>query len=299
MDTYCTITVHGDNISPDLLDEAFNYLKELEALFSISVQGSDVWRINHAGGEPVVVDTRTIEVIKAGLEFGKLSDGMFDITIGRVSQLWDFGGVPEVPSNEKLKEALATVDYRQVKIVDDTVRLENSDAWIDLGAIAKGYIAYAVAEFLASRDVSGALINLGGDVVAIGSRQDGNPWQIALRKPYGGADEWLGVIEVKWASVLASGIYERQFELDGVTYHHILDPNTGMPVVSDVVSAMLITETAIIGEGFSTIAVLTGSERAAELFEHVPGFIGAVLVLKNGELLTFGEVELVNCQLST
>ena len=94
LDTYCSITIHGsdDSINEELLDEAFALIAEMEALFSITVNGSDVWRINHAGGEPVVVDIRTIEVIRAGLEFGKLSDGMFDITIGRVSRLWEFGG---------------------------------------------------------------------------------------------------------------------------------------------------------------------------------------------------------------
>ena len=94
LDTYCSITIHGsdDSINEELLDEAFELIAELEALFSITIDGSDVWRINHAGGEPVVVDVRTIEVIKAGLEFGELSDGMFDITIGRVSRLWDFSG---------------------------------------------------------------------------------------------------------------------------------------------------------------------------------------------------------------
>jgi len=94
LDTYCSITIHGsdDSINEELLDEAFELIAEMEALFSITVEGSDVWRINHAGGEPVVVDSRTVEVIEAGLEFGELSDGMFDITIGRVSRLWEFGG---------------------------------------------------------------------------------------------------------------------------------------------------------------------------------------------------------------
>ena len=91
LDTYCTITIHGD-VDEELLDEAFELIAEMEALFSITIEGSDVWRINNAGGEPVVVDSRTIEVIEVGLEFGELSDGMFDITIGRVSRLWEFGG---------------------------------------------------------------------------------------------------------------------------------------------------------------------------------------------------------------
>ena len=293
LDTYCTITIHG-TVSTGLLDEAFLLCEELEALFSITIEGSDVWRINNSGGLPVKVDHRTIEVINAGLVFGEWSDGMFDITIGQLSRLWDFSAEPYVPSGSELERARETVDFRQVSIAGDTVTLENPNAWIDLGAIAKGYIAYEIAKLLASRDVAGALIDLGGDIVAVGSRQDGSPWRIALQKPFGDPGEWLGVIELSWASVLGSGTYERQFEKDGVRYHHILDPNTGMPVVTDIVSATVITETAVLGEGLSSIAVLVGRSKIEELFSRASGFIGAVIVLDCGELLTFGDVEFVD-----
>jgi thiamine biosynthesis lipoprotein len=217
---------------------------------------------------------------------------MFDITIGRLSRLWDFGSEPYVPAAARIEEVLSTVDYRQVVVGENTVQLLNPNAWIDLGAIAKGFMAYEIAEFLAANGARGALVDLGGDIVAVGNRSDGNPWHVALRKPFGDAGEWLGVINVSWVCVLSSGIYQRQFEIDGVRYHHILDPNTGMPVISDVVSATMITHTAVIGEGFSTVAVLVGSERAKELMEKIPGFVGAVLVLENGDVLTFGEVNL-------
>jgi len=291
LDTYCTITVHGD-VDEALLDEAFILLAELEALFSITIEGSDVWRINYSGGEPVAVDPRTMELIEVGLKFGELSHGMFDITIGRLSRLWDFGDEPYIPTEAEIEEALATVDYRQVILDGNTVQLANPNAWIDLGAIAKGFMAYEIAEFLAANGVTGALVNLGGDIVAVGNRHDGSPWRVALRKPFGDDGERLGILEVSWACVLSSGTYQRQFEIDGVRYHHILDPNTGKPVISDVVSATLITHTAVIGEGYSTVAILMGSERTQELLDHIPGFVGAVLVLEDGEVLTFGEAYL-------
>jgi len=293
LDTFCTITIHGD-VDEELLGEAFSLLFELEALLSMTIEGSDIWRINNAAGEPVTVDPRTIEVIRAGLDFSEISNGMFDITVGRLSRLWDFGsGTNFIPSDEEIEEALKSVDYRRVRIDGNTVRLR--DGWIDLGAIAKGFIANRVALFLIANGAEGALVNLGGDVVAAGTRNDGNPWRIALKRPSGLQhdidNEWLGVIEVSWASVSSSGTYERQFEVDGVLYHHILDTRTGLPVETDVVGATLITNSAIIGEGFSTLAVLLGSERAAELFEQVPGFIGAVLILRSGEVQFFGDVE--------
>ena len=314
LDTYCAITIHGD-VDYGLINEAFSLCEEYEALFSITTEGSDVWRVNHAGGEPVQVDPRTIEVIRGGLEFGELSDGMFDITIGRLSRLWYFDCLnknhelpcsaraltcdfcrlgPVVPDEAEIEAVRATVDYRQVSIVGDSVQLTDPGAWIDLGAIAKGYIADKIAEYLIEQGVSGALIDLGGDIVTVGNRQDGTPWRIALREPLGDADEYLGVIELTGAAVISSGIYERQFEIDGVRYHHILDPNTGMPAVSDVVSATVVADSAMIGEGLSTIAVLMGSERVQGMFGQASGFIGAVLVLVNGDILELGDVRLVN-----
>ena len=296
LDTFCTITVHG-SVDVEVLDEAFALCEELEALFSVTLEGSDVWRINKAGGEPVTVDPRTVEVIRAGLLFGELTDGMFDITIGRVSRLWDFGSVVSgetvrrIPVESEIDKARMTVDYRLVIIAGDTVQLTGSDAWIDLGAIAKGYIGEKVAEFLIQRGVSGALISLGGDVVAVGNRHDGNPWRIALRDPFGSEGEWLGILEITGASVMSSGTYERRFELDGVRYHHILDSTTGMPVVTDVVSATVIVEDAMLGEGLSTAAVLLGSEGAFEFFGRVPGVLGAVLALEDGTILEYGETE--------
>ena len=192
----------------------------------------------------------------------------------------------------ELNRALQTVDFRQVNIVGDTVQLLSPDAWIDLGAIAKGYIADKVAELLLGRGVDGALIDLGGDVVAVGSRPDGSPWRVGVSEPVVGSSEFIGVLEVNGVSIVSSGTYERLLVVDGVQYHHILDPFTGMPVCSDVVSATVVAESAVVGEGLSTIAVLLGSELVVEMFERSSGFIGAVLVLENGEVLEFGDVRM-------
>jgi thiamine biosynthesis lipoprotein len=170
------------------------------------------------------------------------------------------------------------------------VQLEDPDAWIDLGAIAKGYIADKIAEYLIARGVTSAVIDLGGDVVAVGSKQDGSLWRIGVRKPGGNANELLGVVETGEASIVSSGIYERKFEKDGVIYHHILDPNTGMPARGDVISATVVAENAVIGEGLSTIIILAGSESVKALIDLVPGLIGVVLVLENGELLKYGDM---------
>ena len=290
LDTFCTVTVFGEN-APALLTEALDMCEEYEALFSITLEGSDVWRVNHAGGAPVTVAPQTADIIRIGLGYGALSDGVFDITIGQVSRLWGFGGDPSVPPGDELAAAVLTVDYRQVAVAGDSVTLGDPGAWIDLGAIAKGYIAGRIAEFLSESGVAGAVIDLGGDISIIGEKPGGGPWRLGVRKPFGEDIDLLGVIQTGAASVVTSGVYERQFEQDGVLYHHILDPSTGMPVQSDVISATVVAESGSAGDVLSTIAILVGSEAAPGLLGRVPEFIGAALLLENGEILQFGDID--------
>jgi len=288
--TYCTITIHGSDDN-NLLEQAFELLEELETLLSMTIPGSDIYRINNASGEPVSVDARTIEVIRAGIEFGVISDGMFDITIGHLSRLWDFGNENRIPQQDEITEAVSTVDYREIIIYGDTVQLLNPDAWIDLGAIAKGFIADEIAGFLTANGITSAFIDIGGDITTIGNRYDGRAWRIAVRDPFGVSyDDWVGVMEITNSSVAGSGTYARDFEYDGVHYHHILDTSTGMPVISDVVSATVVAENGLTAEGLSTIAILAGNDSAGSIFESVSGFIGAVLVLDGGEVLVFGDI---------
>jgi thiamine biosynthesis lipoprotein len=263
LDTVCTITVYGAR-GKAILDEAFDLCAEYEALLSVTIEGSDVWRINHAGGEPVAVAPQTLEVIKLGIEYGELSGGMFDITIGRLSSLWDFSGNSGVPSEADLELARYTVDYRQIMIEGDTVRLGDPEARLDLGGIAKGYIAGRLADFLRGSGVSGAIIDLGGDVAIVGAKPDGTHWRIGVRQPFGARNELLGAVDTGEASIVSSGIYERLFEENGVIYHHILDPFTGMPAISDVISVTVLTESSVIGDIISTIVLLAGAASSGQ-----------------------------------
>jgi len=290
--TYCTITVYASNAQP-LLKEALDLCAEYEALFSMTAEGSDVWRINNAGGAPVTVAPQTAELVRMGLEYCEMSGGKFDISIGRVSRLWNFGSNTSVPSDEALSAAILTVDYTQIVVDGDTVQLRNPEAWIDLGAIAKGYIADKLADFFIERGVTGAVVDLGGDVAIVGKKPDGNPWRLGVRKPFSERGELLGVIETGEATVVTSGVYERQFEENGVLYHHILDPETGFPMQTDVVSVTVVAESSTAGDALSTIALLVGSDIAPYLLGRAPGFIGAVLLLDNGEMIIVGDVTFV------
>ena len=290
LSTVCTVTLY-DPQDEALLAQALDLCAEYEALFSMTIEGSDMWRINNAGGEPVEVSTLTAEVIRSGIFYGELSGGMFDITIGRLSALWDFSGETIVPDEEDILAALKTVDHKQVTVTGDTVRLVSPEAWLDPGGIAKGYIADLIASFLVENGVKSAIIDLGGNIVAVGERPDGNPWRVGVRQPFGEYGELFGVIETYAASVVTAGIYERSFKSGGELYHHILDPYTGLPVKTDIVSATIVTEGSMSGDALSTIILLVGSEAAATLLQQVPDFIGAVLIVENGDYILYGNVE--------
>ena len=328
LNTVCTITIfelaeqrdsngnEKDTTKRELINQSFDLIANYEALFSMTIEGSDVWRINNANGNEVEVSPHTINIIQQGLYYAKLSDGMFDITIGQLSYLWKSSeNLPEIKA--QLSDAQETVDFRYVEICEDTstVRLRNPDAKIDLGGIAKGYIADRVSKFLTENGVTSAIIDLGGDIITIGTRpadtqsasrqstsnaefQTAQNWRIAVRQPFGmsnGNDESIneifGIINVSTASITTSGIYERFFEYDGIIYHHILDPFTGFPSNTDVVSATVIAETALAGDVLSSIIILVGSEKAEYLSYQVPGFIGALLIMSNGDYIIFGDVD--------
>lgn len=294
LDTICTITLYEPR-DRALAIEALDLCQEYEKLFSVTIEDSDVWRINHAEGAPVTVSPQTTELICMGLNFGILSGGMFDITIGGLTSLWNFKGDPAVPAAEDINAALSSVDFRSVIVSknENTVQVKNSEARLDLGGIAKGFIADKIAGFLLDRGVKAAVIDLGGNVYVLGRKPGGSPWRVGVRKPFSVNGELFGTIETGAASVVTSGVYERQFESGGVVYHHILDPKTGAPVISDVVSATVITESSAEGDALSTTLVLAGSEKAGELTSGVPGFIGAILILVGGDVLRIGEIELI------
>jgi len=292
MDTYVVLTIHG-YVPEGIVEKAFDLIEELESLMSITIENSDVYRINSSGGEPVTVNPRTVDVIQNAIEFGELSGGLFDITIGRLTRLWNFGESREIPDENSIIEAQQTANFRQIIISEheNTVTLTNPEAWIDLGAIAKGYIADQVVELLSTNGVTSALIDMGGDIIALGSRGDGSPWRLAIRNPF---DHhympFAATIEVSDVAVISSGTYERSFDIDGIRYHHILDPRTGYPAQSDIVSVTIIAQNGIIGEGLSTMAILMGSEEITEVLTNHYGFIGAVLILQDGEILEIGDV---------
>lgn len=268
-DTAITVTLY-DSSQEEALSHCFELAGLYESYFSAKMEGSDISRINASPGTPVQVHEETIDLIKKGIAYSKLSEGKFDITIGKLSSLWDFkAGTPSMPDARETAAAAAAVDYRNVTVSGDKVTLENPGAAIDLGGIAKGYIADKMKEYLLSEGITSGLVNLGGNVLTVGSKPDGSPYTIGIQKPFDDTGASVAAIKVTGQSVVTSGIYERYFEKDGIYYHHILDTKTGYPYQNGLASVSVICQDSADGDGLSTSCFALGLEKGMELIESL------------------------------
>ena len=282
MDTFVRITVYDDKDQSQALDKAMELCRHYDRLFGRDTSGSDVWRINHAQGSPTQVSDETAELILLGLEYSKRSGGLFDITCGAVTEQWDFSAVePTVPDEQSLLDAVKTVGWQQVVVEENSVTVP-SGVKLDLGGIAKGYIADKIAQSLRENGVESAVIDLGGNIYALG-RKNGKPFSIAVQSPYA-QSEYIAVLKLNDKSVVTAGKYERCFELDGKSYHHILDLKTGMPAENDVSAVTILSDSSAQGDALSTTCLLLGKEKAVELIENTDG-AEAIIAMTNGDVV--------------
>lgn len=261
----------NDTTDEALIDECFALADTYEHYFSRTREGSDIYKINHAGGESVEVHEETAELIRAGIEYGKNSDGLFDITIGALTELWDIpnnNGI--IPDEEAIERAASTVDYTQIVVEGNTVTLNNPDARLDLGGIAKGYVADRMKEYLNAHGAHEGFINLGGNVLTLGEKSDGTAYHIGIRKPFGEEGETITAVDVKDRSIVTSGRYERYFEKNGHIYHHILDPFTGYPYENDLNAVTILSDSSMDGDALSTICFALGMEKGMDLIKSMP-----------------------------
>ena len=284
-DTVITISLY-DTADEAILDKCFEKLAYYESIFSRTREGSDVWNINHNNGEAVSCAPETIDIIGKALSWCEASNGALDITIAPVVDLWDFHEDSEkiIPEEKTLAEAVSHVDYKTVEIDGEKVRLKDPEAGVDLGAIAKGYISDGIRDILRAEGCASALINLGGNVLAVGKKPDGKPFNIGIRRPFGEtAADLIQVVSAENASVITSGTYERYFEKDGVIWHHILDPKTGEPVRNGLTSVTILSADGTDGDALSTACFVLGREKGMELIESLDG-VEAMMVDENGEV---------------
>ncbi len=278
LDTVVMLTAYVDDAQ--VLNDALEECGRYEKLLSRTIEGSDVWRLNHAGGRPVTVSSDTLEILDCARRVSALSGGAFDATIAPVSTLWDFtSGAAVLPDADALAEAAARVDYTRVEIAGDEVTLPE-DMMLDLGGIAKGYIADAIKGYLVGRGVESAVLSFGGNVVCIGLKPGGKPWKVGIQdidKPTG---EYMLVSKNFGGSTVTSGIYERGFDLDGVRYHHILDPVTGWPVQNELASVTIFSDSSMWGDALATAAFALGNGEGTALIEGIEG-VEAVFIARD------------------
>lgn len=275
-DTVITVTLY-DSSKEHVLEGCFDLAKQYENYFSNTLPDSDISKINQAKGAPVTVHEETIELLEKGISYGNLSDGAFDITIGELSDLWDISlkalleetDASMIPSETEIAEALATVDYTCIKINGNEVSLTNPDARIDLGGIAKGYIADKMKEYLLEQGVESALINLGGNVLTVGAKPDDSPFTIGVQYPFKDDGSSIASVQVTDETVVSSGIYERYFKVDDTLYHHILDPHTGYPYSNNLLGVTIVTKNSVDGDALSTICFALGLEKGMDFIEHL------------------------------
>lgn len=304
LDTICSISVYrmadsGGEVKPaaDMSDEAgaaiseaFDLCKDLESKLSRTRKDSDITRINEAKGGWVEVSDDAAELIQKGLEYSELSEGAFDITVGGITEQWDFHapeGEAKIPDAEDLAEAAAHVGYRNVETDGNKVRLSDPQAKLDLGGIAKGYIGDRMTELLENKGVVSAVINLGGNVICIGGKSDEDDFVIGVETPFSERSEIIGKINARDRTLVTSGVYERMIEQDGRKYHHILDTKTGWPVDTDLDAVTLTADKGHSGDidALSTICLIKGAEEGKKLIESLDGVEG-VFVLSDGSILT-------------
>ena len=262
------------NLTDEQLDAALEAFRDAALRFELTLSrtraDSEVTRLNDAQGRPVRLSPDTVELIDAARRYCEDSGGVFDVTMGSVTPLWNFHeGV--IPQPEALAQALTHVDWRMIEVDRDasTVRLADPQARIDLGGIAKGFIADKLAALLVEAGCDCAFVNLGGNVLTVGSRPGGNPWRIGVRDPKD-PERMIAVVQASGKSVVTSGLYERFFEKDGVFYHHILSTSDGMPVKTDIGGATIVSTRSLDGDGYSTTLFALGVERALAFCEQRP-----------------------------
>ena len=278
MDTVMTLRLYegGDE---NTLDQAEARVRELEAQWSVTEENSEICALNRGGRAEL--SPETAELLGAALDMCRRTDGALDISTYPVLRAWGFTtGEYSVPGGEAIAALLPLVDYGRVALEAGAAALPPGME-IDLGSVAKGYTGDALAALLKQGGAASALLDLGGNIQAVGSKPDGSPWRVAVRDPAG--DGSVGVVEVVDQAVVTSGGYERYFEEDGVRYWHIIDPATGWPARSGLTSVTVVGESGLLCDGLSTALFVMGREGALEHWRQHRDF-EAVLVSEDGSV---------------
>ena len=281
MDTIMHLTAYGPNASK-AIEAAFNRVDEIEKMASSSINTSDVNKINEAAGKEYVnVHPEIIKIIKTSIEYSKISNGAFDITVSPLIKLWGIGTPDErIPTDSEIKEKVALVGYNNISIndADSSVKLMKEGMAIDLGGVAKGFTADEIIKVLKEYNVNSAIINLGGSsIYTLGEKPDKTLWSIAIQNPRKEKNEGnIGIINLNQDALSTSGDYQRFFIKEGKRYHHILDPTTGYPAEAGVMSDTILVDSSIadcnmIADILTKITFVSGVDKGFKIIDSLKG----------------------------
>lgn len=290
MDTIMEMTIYDEN-GEQLLTDAEQEIRRLERLFSVTIEDSEIAKLNqNAGIAPVQLSDDTLRILQTGQQINKQTNGCYDMTIAPIVQAWGFTKEEHhVPSSDELSQLLSLVHADNLEISADanTAYLSQHGMSVDLGGIAKGYTSDAVAAMLKQSGVSSALLWLGGNISVIGNKPDGTAWKIAVENPQDQTD-YVGLLEVSDCSVITSGGYQRYFEQDGKRYHHIIDPATGIPSQSDLLSVTIVSENGTKADALSTALFVMGLKDALDFWRQSTDFEAVFVTTDNQVVATEG-----------
>ena len=304
LNTAVQITIY-DSQDKSLLDDCLALCDKAELIVCRTDEESELYKLNHRISDSAVSNQTTetqptpyqingttntwhisedlAALLSEGLSITKESDGAFDIAIAPLTSLWDFTAEdPKVPDDADIQNALPLCSSDGVTINGQDIILPSDDIQFDVGAIAKGYIADRLKDFLVKKGVNSAIINLGGNVLCIGSKPDGTPFKVGIQKPFADRNETEAVMDITGKSVVSSGIYERCFKQNGKLYHHILNPKTGYPYDNGLISVTIISDQSVDGDALSTTCFALGLDEGLKFAEKKG--VQAVFITEDYEL---------------
>ena len=278
-DTVVSLSLWG---APEgLMDEIWAACARYEQLLSKTIDASDVSRINNAMGQTVTVDPETWEILRRAKEISAQTGGAFSITIAPVTALWSFTDTVTnmVPTDEARLKMLPLVDDQKIALGENNTVTLPAGMEIDLGGIAKGYIADKVADIIREKAYAG-IVSLGGNVYTVGKKPDGSAFSVGIKDPHNPAAS-KAIIYTGDGTVVTSGTYERGFSFGGERFHHILDPKTGWPSQSDLVSATFVMDSSMTADALATACIVIGSEKSLALAKELQ--LDAMFIDKDGQ----------------
>ena len=269
---------------------ATDEIKRIEKLLSCYIETSDIYRINnYAHKNPLEVSSETYNLLKRCLYYNDLTNGAFDITVKPLVDLWNINSAtPKVPLDADIKQALKATGTDNIILMEENrVYIKNEHTKIDLGGVAKGYCANRIKSLFENKGIKNALIDLGGNIYAMGKNSKGDKWNIGIQKPFAQRGETIKSIKLSNQSAVTSGAYERFFKQDGKIYHHILNPSTGYPAESDLSGVTVISTDSELCDVLSTAIFVSGSQAGRVIYEKTDNTY-VIIVKNNGKLEEFG-----------